>query len=535
MERNWEGTASSSAIVVLLVATALVTSWLAAFDARVGWAIAAVVAIVLGAISTGTRASWIALALIPVSALTASAIVPMEGRYIPVVLVTGALLVAMRDRVGAGAVLARQLPRGFVVSVLAYLGWAAVVTLVSVSTGGLQYLGGMVATLAAAMVATPILLSSEIGLRRLFAVIAISGVSLVVSGLVLAGVGGVTIFGRSVGVYFIEELVFLGMRTGIVFHQNYGPYVGPATETLAFAIVASSYLASTTRGRARWAWWAIAAFCLFGLTSTFSREGLLMAALATASVAFGCLIRRQVAPGGLVLTGVLVLLLVGTITATIGVLGRMDLVRAWYGEDAVAILMNPVIADRGQIPLETGEPAEAPGEIVPSIPHSAIGPIPDVIELKTTSSFQARLSLWKAAYRASMQAPIFGHGLGSNSDAIVPYLLGGDARLRGASVHSTFLRMLVELGIPGLLTYLVVVAVAIWLAVKAIWHVPHGVALPLAGIVIASVAHQLFGTLLLGGLTYGSYMFAVALGLLARATSSQERQPIPNGLRASGR
>jgi hypothetical protein len=90
-------------------------------------------------------------------------------------------------------------------------------------------------------------------------------------------------------------------------------------------------------------------------------------------------------------------------------------------------------------------------------------------------------------------------------------------------VHSTVMRMLVELGVPGLLAYLAVMAVAVWLVALAIWRVPSGVVLPLAGIVIASLAHQLFGTLLLGGLTYGSYVFVVALGLLTAFVARHRR------------
>lgn len=512
--------ASTSVAVIALFVMALITSWLAVLDTRLAWTAAGVLAVALGATITGSRARWLALALIPVSALTASAIVPFEGRYIPMLLLTGALLVSMRRRVGAAVVHLRQLPRPYLASILAYLGWAGVVTVSSVSIGEVQYLAGIVATLGAGLVVTPILISSEAGMRKLFGVVAISASALLASGLVLVALGGVTLFGRAVGVYFIEELVLFGKPTGIVFPQNYGPFVGPATEPLAFAIATSTYLAATARGRARWAWWAVAVFCLFGLASSFSREGILMAALATGTVATGYLIRGRVVPGAIVLTGVLVLFLIGTLTGAFGVLGRLDLVRAWYGPDAVQVLMNPVIADRGKVPTgPAGSVDGPPPNRDPTTQPPTAAPELEVIELKTTGSFQARLSLWKAAYLAAVEAPLTGYGLGSNADAIVPYLQGEDARLRGASVHSTVMRMLVELGVPGLLTYLAVMCVAVWLVALAIWRIPNGVVLPLAGIVIASLAHQLFGTLLFGGLTYGSYVFVVALGLLTQSVA----------------
>lgn len=516
--------ASTSVAVIALFVTAVSVSWVAVLDASLAWAAAGLSAVALGARITGSRARWLALALIPVSALTASAIVPFEGRYIPMLLLTGALLVSMRRRVGAAVVLLHQLPRPYLASILAYLGWAGIVTVSSVSIGEVQYLVGMVATLGAGLVATPMLISSEAGMRKLFGVVAISASALLASGLVLAALGGVTLFGRAVGVYFIEELVLFGTPTGIVFPQNYGPFVGPATEPLAFAIATSTYLAATARGRAQWAWWAVALFCLIGLVSSFSREGILMAALATGTVATGYLIRGRVVGGAIVLTGVLVLILVGSLTGAVGVLGRLDLVRAWYGPDAARVLMNPVIADRGKVPTGTvGTVDGPPPSSVPTTQPPAAAPELEVIELKTTGSFQARLSLWKAAYLAALEAPLTGYGLGSNADAIVPYLQGEDARLRGASVHSTVMRMLVELGVPGLLTYLAVMAVAVWLVVLAIRRVPSAVVLPLAGIVIASLAHQLFGTLLLGGLTYGSYVFVVALGLLTQSVARRRR------------
>jgi len=538
----------SAAAVILLLAGALAASWVAVFDARLAWAVAAIGAIAIGVVATGTRARWIALSLIPASLLTESAIVPFDGRYIPVLMLAGALGVALRSRTGAAFEFARLLPRWFVVAIGAYLAWALVATLATISFGELEYVAGIVVTLGAAFVATPMLLTSDLGLKRVFMIISVSGAALLIFGLVLAAGGGITLLGRAVGVYFITEIVVFGMPTGIVFPQNYGPFLGPATEYLAFAIATSAYLGATAEGRRRWLLWAIALFCVVGLVSTFSREGILMAALATGTIALGTYLRGQVLRGVIALSAVLVVILAVTISGAVTVLGRMDLVRAWYGPDAVATLLNPVIADRGvvqHVPSPGGSPATGGGGAggadggsggggdsgveVPVVPD-----LPDVVELKTTSSFEARLALWHAAYVASMKAPVFGHGLGSNADAVVPFLQGSDARLRGASVHSTVMRMLVELGIPGLLSYLAVMAGAVWLVLRAIWRTPREAALPLAGIVIASLAHQLFGTLLLGGLTYGSYSFAVALGLLAWIVANPTRRSVESRRPALG-
>ena len=196
----------------------------------------------------------------------------------------------------------------------------------SVSLGEVQYLAGIVATLGAGLVATPIFISSEAGKRNVFGVVSISASALLISGLILAALGGVTLFGRAVGVYFFEELVLFGTPTGIVFPQNYGPFVGPATEPLAFAIATSTYLQRPPRtavpagfgGR-----WRFSAYSGSRIRSAAKASS--MATLATGTVASGYLIRGRVVPGAIVLTGVLVLFLVGSLTGAIGVLGRLDL------------------------------------------------------------------------------------------------------------------------------------------------------------------------------------------------------------------
>ena len=200
--------------------------------------------------------------------------------------------------------------------------------------------------------------------------------------------------------------------------------------------------------------------------------------------------------------------------------------------------MNPVITDAGEVPA--GKRATGGGVRPERQPHrrpdagkpgprrhgrSAVEAHPgrDRAEVDGVVRRPGCRS-WRAAWlslrwrpRSSVTAS------GANADAIVPFLQGEDARLRGASVHSTVMRMLVELGVPGLLIYLALIAVTIWLCRPAVWRVPNAVVLPLVGIVGASLAHQLFGTLLLGGLTYGSYVFVVALGLLTASVARHRR------------
>ena len=133
--------------LLILITVAFGASWIAVVDPRPAWAAGGVGAIVLGTILTGTRSRWIALSLIPASLLTSSAIVPFEGRYIPVLMLTAALAISLRTRAPAALVFLRQLPRPFVVTVSIYLAWAAIATVVSISFTDLEYLGGMAATL----------------------------------------------------------------------------------------------------------------------------------------------------------------------------------------------------------------------------------------------------------------------------------------------------------------------------------------------------------------------------------------------------
>ena len=63
--------------------------------------------------------------------------------------------------------------------------------------------------------------------REIVATVTLVGVVIVLSGIVLALIGSVTLYGGSVGLYFITEATLLGHPTGIVFLQDYGPFVGP--------------------------------------------------------------------------------------------------------------------------------------------------------------------------------------------------------------------------------------------------------------------------------------------------------------------
>jgi O-antigen ligase len=153
---------------------------------------------------------------------------------------------------------------------------------------------------------------------------------------------------------------------------------------------------------------------------------------------------------------------------------------------------------------------------------------PATVDLKSGSSFQARLTLWQASLDATAERPVTGHGLGTVADAIAPHLTGPDARLRGVTPHSGYLRVAVELGVPGLLIQIAITLVAIWLAVVAVFGHGTPVRALVAGILAAILVHQVFGTILFGGFSFGNFMFALAVGLLATLAGRAEEPRSPD-------
>jgi O-antigen ligase len=101
----------------------------------------------------------------------------------------------------------------------------------------------------------------------------------------------------------------------------------------------------------------------------------------------------------------------------------------------------------------------------------AMAYIPETLvkRLSTTSSevedanFGHRFKLWVAGIHAFEQRPMTGHGIGGFVRATTPEL-GPDARV----AHNTYLSVLVEEGMPGLILYL-----SIFLAVyRSLVHLP---------------------------------------------------------------
>jgi len=394
-------------------------------------------------------------------------------------------------------------------------------------------------------------------IRELIATLVVTAVVIVLSGLVLVMVRSVNLYGKSLGLYFFEEFTIAGRPTGLVIPQDYGPYVGPETAPLAIGIVGVIYLWTTSRSPLRNAWPAAGIVLLCGLVSTFSREGWLIAALACLAVAVVGRRQRPMKAWAMATGTVMVVLFAAGITNTLGVIGRMDLSNRWYGGNSSAVLLNPNVDERGEAPptqTSTMPAAERialcsrPGASVnplyaiptdanaprarlpwrdtcndppgwqpqwgaPPQDWMAAGPTTTAVQLKGTSSLVERLRLWKAAAKAIEHSPAVGYGPATDATAIVPYL-GDDIGLVGATTHSTFFRVAVEMGLPGLVAYLAIVVMSAWLALRWLRGVQDSPEIVLAASILAITAAEVTDTLLFGGVSFPGFWLAICVGLL---------------------
>jgi O-antigen ligase len=266
---------------------------------------------------------------------------------------------------------------------------------------------------------------------------------------------------------------------------------------------------------------------LLGLLSTFSREGWLIVVLTCLAVAIPSRTASRIARPALATGLVMLVLFAAGITNVLGVNGRIDLTTSWYGPAAASVLLNPDPTTHGQAQTpSTTTNNPTPGVrtlLAPCVAVQASGTSSGpTVQLKGYSSLLARLCLWEAAARAIVHRPVFGFGPGTGTDAIVPFFYGQGAGLVGASTHDTYLRVGVEMGVPGLAIYLALSAIAVWLAIACL-RAGRGPEVVLAASILAITVAELTDTLLFGGLSFPGFWLAMALGLLA--TRSAQEQP----------
>lgn len=117
-------------------------------------------------------------------------------------------------------------------------------------------------------------------------------------------------------------------------------------------------------------------------------------------------------------------------------------------------------------------------------------------------SLSSRGILWSTALKAIADRPITGYGIGNSVDVLSLY----SSIIMGRTPHNTFLRMWLELGIFGLLIYIVF-----------LYNIIHGffksgnkkmMLVTVFAIMMGSIFQQMFETMLLGGLSIiGGYFF----------------------------
>lgn len=139
----------------------------------------------------------------------------------------------------------------------------------------------------------------------------------------------------------------------------------------------------------------------------------------------------------------------------------------------------------------------------------------------TDPNVRSRFALWDAAVDVSMQSPVVGHGFGSAADLAVQVLIVNPLR----DYHSVYFQLLVELGILGLILWLILVMRSLWHASRAVVLGESSGAYLFAAVMVIFLVNGITGNLLLGGV--GTVMFALLAVDVRQLSplSNQERLP----------
>jgi O-Antigen ligase len=551
-----------AAVVVLLawVPGALVPT----VGAPVAWGLTAVAAVVAGLLAW-QRPLALLLALLPATLLVATGLIPDAGRYQPTAVVVAPLGLIWAWRLVRGEARLAWPEPTVAVSLGAYIAWCAVTTLTSTArASSLVYLGGIVVTLAVIYGAAPALVADARARRAVLAVVAALGMACAVIGLLLAAAGPWVIFGRPVGQYEIIELTLLGNSTGWVLTRVIGPFLASNGQGIncALALVALVALHAGARGRGRALLAVAAAVVLVALLDSMSRNGWLLAILGLGAVAVPDAWRRR--PSLAVASTAIMVVAFGLLLVNaVGADRRPDLMAARYGAAGSSVSGDlsappPAVPSASPSPVASAAPSASPslspapqgaapgavsaGSIAlaaaatqapPSAdpspgPSASAAPAasptaaaqPAREALRGGSGLTGRVELWKASIAATEQRPILGWGLGEVIVAIAPHVPDG-LGLAGLTSHSTWFRMAVETGIPGLLALLAWVLVSGALILRRLWRDPAArtdpVRLAFVGSFLGLTAAATFDTFLLGGVTFMNIYWALAAVLAAAA------------------
>jgi len=454
-----------------------------------------------------TDASPLVIGLVPTTLLANSGLVPAATYYVaPATL--GLSIVFWTARWSAQH---RQLPplppRAFVGFAGLYLAAVAVATIFSIRLStSIPYVAAIAILVPVSLWLGPWLLSRSGNVGNLLRFVALTGVATALISIVLALSGPLLWFGRWIGAYLVHELTLSGQPTGIVFLRTAGPYLAPASEALVLApaILAALALRSSLSRRRRLLVSAAVALMVLALVSTFARVGWGAVIAGSAVLALAPIRSRRIDLGSALVCGVLLVAFVALWFNAIGTDYRPDLTEA---RATVAAGMGAGDAGGDALPVVPVPEGVGPG--------STGGDTPRFVA-RGGSELSGRLELWSASVGAIANSPWIGYGPGSNAIALDPYLTGDSRRFVGLSSHNTWLRTWMEDGVVGLIGLIGIALTALYVAIRrmvadrnASWQ-----ELGLLAIFVGLGVAQAFETFLLGGVSFPSFGWAIAAGLL---------------------
>lgn len=122
-----------------------------------------------------------------------------------------------------------------------------------------------------------------------------------------------------------------------------------------------------------------------------------------------------------------------------------------------------------------------------------------------------RTVLWRAGFRALQQHWWFGVGPGNSPRAILPYV---PAAYAGVTPQDSILRTAIEVGLVGLVIWLVIVVGAVLRTAGQYWAVrnsdlPRWEITMVGSLLLATLAQQMVEALFLGGVSFGDFFFTI--------------------------
>ncbi len=132
-------------------------------------------------------------------------------------------------------------------------------------------------------------------------------------------------------------------------------------------------------------------------------------------------------------------------------------------------------------------------------------------ELLWKKGLDGRILLWKAGLKAMQHHWIWGVGPGNSPLALKPFV---PHIYVGLTPADSILRSAVELGLVGLLLWLVFIGVGmIGLLTRRPWKKSNWEDNALFSVMLASLAQQMVESILIGGVSFGDFFFTVLLGI----------------------